>query len=248
MFDNAFFKKFPQAESSFIDDEGSEKKYLFPTFYEGSRAMMAAFTCSWKKAQAQLPKGCYPTPGGLGKAVAIVSAFEYNNVQGMDPYNEILFGFPVVQVPAGSLVPKSGFYVARLVVDQPDNVQRGKHLWGMSKSLGEFKFYDRDGSRVCELWRNGRMGLKFEVPRQGRSRTFEECRYLISVKGGEILRSRSCMSGRRIEARNGGNITLGADPMAAELKGLGVASEPIFTRYMPNMNQTLNLASEKSAA
>jgi len=245
MFDSPFFQKFPQQPSCFIDDQGIEKRYVFPSFYEGSRGMTGFFSCSLSKAALALPSPrLLPVPAGFGKALLVVGAFEYNNPQGMDPYREILFGLAVAQLKPGSLIPKPGLFIKRLIVDVPENVQRGKHLWGMDKSMGEFKFFDEDEMRVCEVSRNGRPALKLSLPRTGRSRRFEECNTLVTLKDGKVLRSRSCMSGRKITAHCRGHIKLGADPFAVELDALGISLAPLWSRYLPNADIAMCLPSE----
>jgi hypothetical protein len=163
MFDREFFAKMPQAWSSFVNDDGQEMRYLFPTYYDSCRGMMAIYTCSWAKARALLPSPrLMPVPAGLGRALVAIAAFEYLNVKSVDPYNEVLYGFPVVQWRRGKL-PSSGLAVSELIVDKPENVQRGKHVWGMHKTLAELRFDDEDGRRVCEVHRNDRRALRFEV-------------------------------------------------------------------------------------
>jgi len=245
MFDSDFFNGFPQQPSSFIDDAGNEASYEFPSFYEASRGMTGIFTCSWTKARALMPSArLLPVPAGLGKALLAVGAFEYLNPKGMAPYNEIMFGFPVAHIKAGLPVPRIGVFMGRLIVDQLENVQRGKHLWGMQKSMGEFDFRDEDDMRVCEVKRNGRMAIRFEAPKTGRSRKFKECRFLVTQKDDRLLRARSCMSGRKVDKNGRGALTFGADPFSVELESLGASISPLRTSYMPNYEQVLCLASE----
>ena len=52
MYDNSFFKKFPQQPSSFIDDAGEERRYDFPSLYDGSRGMLGIFKCNYIKASS----------------------------------------------------------------------------------------------------------------------------------------------------------------------------------------------------
>lgn len=248
MFDSPFFKKFPQQWSSFISDDGEEMKYEFPTFYDGSRGMMGIFGCSFGKAKSLLPAGSLaPVPSGIGRAVVVVAAFEYLNPKGMAPYNEILFGIPCVGLKPGSALPMSGFSVQQLIVDVPENIQRGKHVWGMNKSMGEFKFFDEGNMRVCEVFRNNRRALRFEVVRKGRSRTFEECRTLLTEKDGRLLGSRSCASGRRVDTRAGASLILGADPFCAELESLDIADLPIKASFISNYAAAVSLPSESAA-
>ncbi len=244
MYESPFFKKFPQRESSFVDDKDIERRYLFPSFYESSRAMTLLLPCSYGKAKSILPsKKLFPLPAGVGKALAVVAAFEYLNPQGMEPYNEVLFGIPVLHRFSGSALPVAGLAVQKLIVDRPENIQRGKHLWGMDKSLGDFRFFDAGDFRVCEVFRNGRRTIRIEVPRKGKSRRFEQSGRLITGKNGSLLRSRSAMSGRKMDHRGGGAL-LGADPFAVEIESLNVSLKPLFSVYFPVVDQVLDLPSE----
>jgi Acetoacetate decarboxylase (ADC) len=247
MFNSPFFQKFPQAPSTFMDDDGNEKTYQFPTFYAGSRGMMGMFTCSLGQAIAELPgKMMIPVPTGMGRAAVVVAAFEYNNPQGMDAYNEILYGIPVIYLAKGKCVPALGLVMKSLIVDQPDNIQRGKHLWGMNKSLGEINFLDSGDMRVCEVTRNGRLAIRMEVPKKGNSRKFEDCRTIISVKDGNMLRTRSCSCGRKVVSK-GGSLEFGQDPFSVELESLQIGDSAFNTSFMPNFEQTLALAAERES-
>ena len=241
MYDSPFFRKFPQTRASFVDDHGNELSYLFPTFIAGARGMMGFFTCSLSKAAEALPgRRLVPIPLAHRGLVA-VGAFEYNFVQGMEPYREVLFGIPALHLRKGAILPQMGIHIKRLIVDRPENVQRGRHLWGMDKSLGEMDFFDRGADRVCEVRRNGRMALRLVIPSKGRSRKFESCNTLITEKQGLILHSRSCMAGRRVDNLDQGKMELGADPFAAELDSLGVGSAPLLARFLPNLEMAMAL-------
>ncbi len=244
MFENAFFKKFPQQPSSFVNDDGDEVVYEFPSLYEGGRGMMGMYTCSWSKARALLPScSLIPAPGGIGRALVVVGAFEYLNPKGMGPYNELLFGLPTLSLRKNPV----GLSMQQLIVDVPENIQRGKHLWGMNKSMGEFEFGDDGDFRYCEVSRNGRRVLRFEVPRKGRSRRFEDCMTLVTQKDGQLLRSRSCMSGRRLDTRKGASLLFGADPFAAELQGLEISDSPLKASFISPLDNALSLPLEAEA-
>ncbi|MFO8057336.1 MAG: acetoacetate decarboxylase family protein [bacterium] len=245
MYEGPFFSRFPQNECSFTDDQGVERRYLFPSFYESSRGMSLLMQCSWSKARSILPsRKLFPVPAGIGKALVVVAAFEYLHPQGMDPYNEVLFAVPVLHRLAGTAFPVVGLAVNKLIVDKQENVQRGKHLWGMDKSMGEFRFFDVGDYRVCEVFRNGRRAIRLEVPAKGKSRRFEQSRYLITCKDGNILRSRQAMSGRKMEHRKQGGLIPGADPFAVEIESLNVSPLPAVSAFYPVVDQTLSLPLE----
>lgn len=244
LFDNAFFRKTPQFKTSFTDDAGEERSYLFPTFYAGTRAILGIFTCDYAKAKAWLPARLSPVPAGIGRAVIAVGCFEYLNVKSVDPYNEVLFGVPVLQKRSGCLLPAYGMFVRRLLVDKPENVQRGKHIWGMDKSLAEIKFFDEADNRVCEAWRNDRRAVRFEVPRTGRTRPSSESRYVVTEKDGRILRSYSTGQGKAVTNLRRGRITLSADPFGVELESLGIGSVPLVAKFVPSIDQAVSLPRE----
>jgi hypothetical protein len=244
MSDRAFFGGFPRMASSFVDDDGVERKYQFPTFYEDSRGLQLIHSCSYEKARAALPgKRLWPVPVGLGRAAVAVAAFEYLTPVGIDPYQEVLMALPVIARRRGKL-PGLALFVKRLIVDKAENVQRGKHIWGMDKSLGEFKFFDDGERRVCEVHRNGRRALRLEAPLTGRSRSFTERRTLVTAKDGSLLLSRSSMTGRRIDRQGQGGLVLGADAFAAELESLGVSPRPLASRLILRADHAMSLPLE----
>ena len=244
MFDSPFFARFPQHPSSFVDDDGERREYQFPSFYAGSRAMMLIYACSFEKARAALPeKRLLPVPAGFGKAAAMVAAFEFNHPQGLDPYLEVMFGIPaLVRRPAR--LPAFGIFVKRLIVNRPENVQRGRHLWGMDKRLGELEFFDQGDFRVCEVHRYGRRALRLEVPRTGKGRQVDETRWLVTEKDGHLLLSQSALSGRKIERRGEGSLIAGPDPFAVEIESLALSRRPLFCRYFPALEQAMSLPAE----
>ena len=242
MFDNAFFAKFPQSRHTFVDDNGEERTYEFPTFYQGTRGMVSFYSCSWAKAAASLPSGrLIPVPAGFGKALLTVGCFEYLNPKGMGPYNEVLFAIPAIHIKKQAGLPDFGLFIKRLIVDVEENVQRGKHIWGMDKSMGEIQFFEESGMRVCEVHRNGREGLRIEAPQEGPSARFTRDGKIFTEKDGKLLTARSAMSGRRKITRGKAKISLLADPFAAELDSMELSERPLRTEFYSSVDHIMGL-------
>ena len=70
---------------------------FFRLFYGNVTAAMGVFFCSYQKAQDLLPHSkMKPIAMGKGRSLVIFSCYEYKNVLGVAPYNEIAMTIPVM--------------------------------------------------------------------------------------------------------------------------------------------------------
>ncbi len=147
-FKNDFFSRFNlrHAKAPLQLTEKMSKKYLFPTFYGDVTCAMGVFLCSYAKAEALVARELHPKikPVKLtrGRAIIAFSCYEYKNVMGVAPYNEIAMAIPVMvntafRPPVLPMIIGSfsrfGYYIAGMPVTSKENQVRGNKIWGLPK-------------------------------------------------------------------------------------------------------------------
>ena len=197
-FSDPFFKRFNLKRRKIKLGDIMEKEYAFPTFYGDVTCAQAIYLCSYDKALALMPHSkIKPIRMPGGRAVLAISCYEYKNVMGVAPYNEIAFTIAVDVDKAKSpmLMPvlkntNSGFYVFSMPVTSRENCLRGNYIWGLPKvtqkidmsSEGEeciIKAYEDDGTEYFSM----------KVPKGGKLKEFDTTTYLFSQLNGKILKA-----------------------------------------------------------
>ena len=92
-FEDSFFKPFTlrTAPAPLALTDEIEKDYLFPTLYGDVTCGIAIFLCNYERAAAMMPHpSMSPVRMPRGRAVVLFSCYEYRNVLGVEPYNEVL--------------------------------------------------------------------------------------------------------------------------------------------------------------
>ncbi|MCK7515367.1 MAG: acetoacetate decarboxylase family protein [Desulfobacterales bacterium] len=113
--------------------------------------------CSYEKAAAliaeQLSPRIVPVRMTKGRALVAFSCYEYKNVMGVRPYNEIAIAIPVMvdpccNVPVLPMVTDSfsrfGYYIAGMPVTSKENTIRGRTIWGLPKVTQDIDIYRED--------------------------------------------------------------------------------------------------------
>ena len=105
-FQDAFFKRFAlrHAVNPLQLTEDISKNYLFHTFYSDVTCAIGVFLCSYQKAcqlvQKELGRGVLPVKMTRGRSLVAFSCYEYKNVYGVLPYNEIAMTIPIMVAPS----------------------------------------------------------------------------------------------------------------------------------------------------
>ena len=91
-FGDDFFKRFTLKKRKVQLTDEMEKEYTFPTFYGDVTCGQAIFLCSYDEALKLMPhEKIKPVRALKDRAVLAISCYEYKNVMGIPPYNEIAF-------------------------------------------------------------------------------------------------------------------------------------------------------------
>ena len=142
-----------------------------------------------------------PVKATKGRAVCILSCYEYKNVLGVAPYNEIAMTIPMMHKPGFNppllpLVMKSfknfGYHVFSMPVTSEENRLRGVNIWGLPKVTEEIDISFENGNCVTKAYdENGKLYFDLTVPTKGKKQVFDESGYLYSILDGEVHKSQT---------------------------------------------------------
>ena len=268
-FTDPFFNRFDlrPAPTPLELAEGVSKTYSFPTFYADVTCAIAIFLCDFRRAQEMMPHpSMRPVRMPRGRAVVLLSCYEYKKVMNITPYNEIAMTIPImVDGWAPPVLPlvmdfsKQGYYVFSMPVTSLENQIRGTRFWGLPKIVEEIDV--TTGDTTCTtVARDGNGDVYFEltVPTTGQQKHFDETGHLYSLLDGRLLKSRTCFDGDFNvttdmsllwnKGRPAANpaLKLGTSPRAEALKKLEIEETAFQFRFASSMNSCFDLPLEKS--
>ncbi len=266
-FGDPFFERFARRPAPRPLDlaTGVSKTYSFPTFYADVTCAIAIFLCDYRRALAMLPHPTMqPVKMPRGRAVVLLSCYEYKKVMNLAPYNEIAMTIPVmVGGSAPPLLPlvmdfkKKGYYVFSMPVTSLENQIRGTRFWGLPKIVEEIDI-STENEPCTTVARDASGDVYFEltVPTGGSAKHFDETGHLYSLLDGDLLKSRTCFKGDFTVTTNAGllwkkglrcsepALKLGASPRADALRHLEIEETPFQFRYASSMNSCFDLPLE----
>lgn len=275
-FDNEFFNRFSlrhAPEPIKLTDEVS-KNYRFPSFYGDVTCAMSICLCSYDRAvelvQKNLGEKVFPVKMPKNRAIVAFSCYEYKEVMGIPPYNEIAVAIPVMvnakfRPPLLPMVLKSfnhfGYYIADMPVTSHENTLRGHNIWGLPKVTREITV--DSSSDICTttaMEEDGSPYLTVRVPKGGAPAEFDETGYLYSKFNGKVVRSKTSFKSTFNVTKNMDIlfkkeitsdeewITLGGGPSAEMLKDLNIEKKPFQFRYAEGMSSCFDLSDKNMPA
>ncbi len=247
------------------------KDYLFPTFYGDVTCAIGVFLCDYDKAQAMLPHPhMKPVAMTKGRAIVTFSCYEYKQVCGVAPYNEIAMTIPVMVDPSinipvlpivvDSLFKKFGYYVFHMPVTSLENQIRGSKIWGLPKVVDTIDIGVEHGfSKTTATDEQGNEYFSLSVPTSGKATEFEVKSNLYSKLDKTLLQSATQFKGSfnvnkymdRLWTSGGddsGVMTIGPGPSGDMLRNLEIEPQPFQFRYASHMNACFDLPNEKYRA
>jgi hypothetical protein len=263
-FDHPFFKRFAvrPAPTPLQLSEGVAKTYSFPTFYADVTCAIAIFLCDYRRAQALMPHpSMRPVRMPRGRAVVLLSCYEYKKVMNIPPYNEIAMTIPImVGGSAPPLLPlvmdfkKKGYYVFSMPVTSLENQIRGTRIWGLPKIVEAIDISVENGC-CTTIARDDAGDVYFElkVPTAGSVKHFDETGHLYTLLDGKLLKSRTCFAGDFNVTTNPSllwrkglpavspALKLGNSQRADALRQLEIEETAFQYRYAPAMNSCFDL-------
>jgi hypothetical protein len=266
-FGDPFFGRFtPRPAPAPLDlAPGVSKTYSFPTFYADVTCAIAIFLCDFRRAQSMMPHpSMQPVRMTRGRAVVLLSCYEYKKVMNIAPYNEIAMIIPVMV--GGSAPPvlplvmdfeKKGYYVFSMPVTSLENQIRGARFWGLPKIVEQIDIsIGPDSCRTVARDDTGEPYFDLTVPTGGALKHFDETGHLYSLLDGDLLKSRTNFKGDFRVTTNAGllwrkgrqcaapALKLGASPRAEALRQLELEETPFQFRFASSMNSCFDLPLE----
>lgn len=266
-FQDAFFKRFAlrRAEAPLQLNESVSKDYLFPTLYADVTCAMAIFLCSYERAEKMmLHPQIKPVRMTRGRSLVAFSCYEYKNVLGVAPYNEIAMTIPVMVDP-GFNVPvlpmilpmfsNFGYYVFSMPVTSLENQIRGLSYWGLPKVVQEIDLREEGGDCVTTaMEESGEPYLELRVPMAGTPTEFDVASNLYSRRGDAFLQSRTCFKATFNVVKHMGllfkkdvkpdreYLKVYDTPCGRVLKELEIEEHPFQLRFARHMNSCFDLS------
>ncbi len=197
-FQDPFFKRFKLAKRKVKLGDVMEKEYFFPTLYGDVTCAQAIYLCSYQKALELMPhEKIKPVSMPGGRAVLAISCYEYKNVLGIPPYNEIAFTIAVEvdKEKSPMLLPllkntNSGFYVFSMPVTSRENCLRGNYIWGLPKVTQPIDIYYEGNECVIKCYEeDGKEYFSLRVPMGGKPKEFDTTTYLFPKLNEKVLKA-----------------------------------------------------------
>lgn len=264
-FTDEFYKRFELKKRKIQLGDVMEKEYSFPTFYGDVTCAQAIYLCSYEKALAMMPHPkIKPVRMPRGRAVLAISCYEYKNVMGVPPYNEIAFTIAVEvdKDKSPMLLPllkntNSGFYCFSMPVTSRENCLRGNYIWGLPKVAEQIDIYSEGDECVIKSYESdGTEYFSLRVPKSGKPQDFDTNTYLFSKLNGRILKSETnfkasmninmfvktlIFKGSKPKKEY---MTIGNTKSGQVLKSLDISPLPLQFRYAENMTSCFDLYDE----
>jgi hypothetical protein len=264
-FEDEFFKRFTLVKHPIQLSDSIEKDYAFPTFYGDVTCSQAIFLCSYEEALKLMPhEKIKPVRALKGRAVLALSCYEYKNVMGIPPYNEVALtiAIEVDKAKSPALLPLvfnnySGYYVFSMPVTSRENCIRGNTIWGLPKVTQEIDI-DVSGDEAVTVCRetDGTEYFRLRVPKAGKPKKMDETAYLYTRLNGKILKARTDFKGDFAINKNmrvllkpdmvpdKPFLTLGSTPCGNAIKRLKIDPTPLQLRYVEHMNSCFDFYDE----
>lgn len=254
-FQDPFYKRFILKKRRVRLTDAMEKEYDFPTFYGDVTCAQAIFLCSLSAAQSLMPHPAVkPVRALKNYAVMAVSCYEYKNVLGIPPYNEIAFtiAVDVEKEKSPVLLPLmrnsySGYFVFSMPVTSKENCLRGNNIWGLPKVTQEIDIDAAGDEAVVAAYENGAEYFRLRLPKKGKATPMDETTYLFPKLNGVVHRAETNFKGNFLIEKNLGVLlnpgkvpakpflSIGDTPCGRALKNLNIMPTPLQLRYVEHM-------------
>jgi len=193
-----------------------------------------------------------------GRGLLSIACIDYRD-NDLGNYTEVSIAFFVRERDARRGIPYAGTafdmmrghlptHIIHLPVNQSFSCEAGQTIWGFPKTVDEIEF-DTTGERALCTWnRDGHNVLRVSMPIGG-TRSFSEqtfCTY--SYIDGELHKTEFASSADDLGIQLGGaDIELGADPIADELRSLGLPKRALMSLWMGKMRGRFEAAERCSS-
>lgn len=227
--------------------------YQMPINAKKSPALMAGFSCDWKKANDLIPGDevhALKLPNGRG--VLMVTVIDYRDTS-IGKYIEYSIGIACThgKKPAPHLLNAmmvktygTGQYIVDLPVSSEISVKGGKGIWGMPKHKANLDFKISDDEVSAQYEKDGQFAFRIEIERPSspsvkiKVGTTNYCRFRNMLMASYIYFESKI--GINLFGKAKANLYIGDHPNVKALRDIDINSDPFFTMFMPEANGILD--------
>jgi len=205
---------------------------------------------------------------GKGRSLVVFSCYEYKNVLGVPPYNEIAMTIPIMVNPilntpilpmvAPKLFKGFGYYCFSMPVTSLENQIRGRKIWGLPKVVQEINIKtEKNFSHTIAHEESGESYFELKVPMEGSPTNFDVSANLYSLLDNQFLQSETAFKGafkinKHMDRlfKTGGTpemeyLKIGKGPSGEVLRNLEIDPNPFQFRYTGDMSSCFDLPNTK---
>ena len=212
-----------------------------PVVVRDASSAFASFVVPSAAVRKLLPDGLQPAELLPGRTLCSIAGIEYRD-NDLGRYNEVAVAFiaregrgaglPLVDLVRGRV----GAYIHHLPVTEAFTCEAGSTIWGFPKTIEKITIAEEGGRRICKLMMGGAHVLTLSVKSSGRWRFRESPVTAFSYRGGVLRRTPFASGGEGVGYRLGGAVlTLGAHPIADELRSLGLPKRALMSGSINKM-------------
>ncbi len=223
------------------------RNVTMPCHVRDACSASATWLVSSKAAQALLPGPELEIAEVIpGKGLLSIACIDYRD-NDLGDYNEVSIAFfvrkrgdrrgiPYLGAAAAMMRGLLPTYILHLPVDQSFTCEAGQVIWGFPKTVDEIDF-DTGGDRARCVWnKDGQNVLKISLPIGGKRDFPEQTLSTYSYIDGVLHETSFASSAENLGVRMGGvQLTLGAHPVADELRSLGLPKPALMSLWMGKM-------------
>jgi hypothetical protein len=226
-------------------------RWCLPAIYHSNAAFLTVFPASLEKVRDSLPSPeRFPVELLDRRGAIAIAVLRYTNVFVLDenrelrrlaPYGEIAVApLCTFRRPAPRLVPllglqrpahwELGMFVTHLPVTTREASQAGREIWNLPKFVADMDFEEGGRHRAVHLAEDDRHIFTLTIERGGQALIDRTPAVFYTAKDGQLLRTLVpvlAAGQRRLSAR--GRLGLGDHPVADDLRGLEVDTQPIMS-------------------
>ena len=227
----------PAPESYVI--QGREVR--LPVVVRDASSAFASFVVPSVAVRKLLPRGLQPAELWPGRTLCSIAGIEYRD-NDLGRYHEVAIAF-IVHDGQASAVPlldvirgRVGAYIHRLPVTEAFTCEAGSTIWGFPKTIEKISITEEGGRRISKLMMGGAHVLTLSVKSNGRWRFRDAPLTALSHRDHVIRRTPFVSGGEGVGYRLGGaTLTLGAHPIADELRSLGLPKRALMSGSINKM-------------
>jgi hypothetical protein len=224
------------------------REVRLPVVVRDASSGAATYAVSAAAARRLIPSAALePVEVWPGRALCSIAVIDYRD-NDLGDYHEVSIAFFVREKAAARGLPYVGAladflrgrvatYIRHLPVDQAFTCEAGRTIWGFPKTVERITFSSDGGRATCTLQMNGSHVLTLSVPRGGGRRPPDSVMTTYSLIDGVPHKTAFSSGGEEVGFHLGGaELSLGAHPIADELRSLGLPKRALMTMWMEHMH------------